>query len=59
MAELPPDLARLGDDFAARHAPRGRARVSGGAASRPRPRVGAAAFAALTPAALGPGAARR
>ena len=53
MADLPPDLARLGDDLAraARRASerRERRRRVALAAS-----VGALAFAALTPAALGP-----
>jgi hypothetical protein len=53
MADLPPDLARLGDDLA---------RAAGRTAARRERRrrvalaasVGALAFAALTPAALGP-----
>jgi hypothetical protein len=53
MADLPPDLGRLGDDlFAAAHraaARRERRRRAALAVS-----VGALAFAALTPAALGP-----
>ena len=53
MVELPPDLARLGDDFARatrRAAARRerRRRIAAAAA------VGAAAFVAFTPAALGP-----
>jgi hypothetical protein len=53
MVELPPDLARLGDELAlaarrttARHERRRRVAVAAV--------VGAATFAALTPAALGP-----